>query len=123
MLLSSFHQVSQNWPCVYFNDTTKMLLVVYVDDLKLAGPREHMASSWEALGKGINLEEPKGNEPGVHTFLGCTHTRSPQVLFGKNITVMEYSVEGAMKRALQKYSESFQHITGKEPIFKKVVSP
>ena len=31
---AGFFNVSTNWPGVYFNDTTKMLLVVYVDDMK-----------------------------------------------------------------------------------------
>ena len=53
-----------------------MLLVVYVDDMKLAGPQEHMTSTWKALSAGIVLEKPKGDtDPSVHTFLGCVHRR------------------------------------------------
>ena len=71
---AGFSLISENWPCVYFNKDTSMLLIVYVDDMKLSGPRSAMAKTWENLGENIKLEEPKGNEPGVHTFLGCTHT-------------------------------------------------
>ena len=38
-----------------------MLLIVYVDDMKLAGPAQHMKATWEALGKNIKLEVPKGD--------------------------------------------------------------
>ena len=49
------------------------MLIVYVDDMKLSGPLANMPAAWEALGKNIRLDEPRGNEEGVHTFLGCTH--------------------------------------------------
>ena len=35
-----FKPIGEEWPSVYFHDELKLLLVIYVDDLKLAGPSE-----------------------------------------------------------------------------------
>ena len=59
---AGFEPLGESWPCAYFHPTTKMLLIVYVDDMKLAGPAEHMAETWKPLGKNIKLEIPKGDE-------------------------------------------------------------
>ena len=49
-----------------------MLLIVYVDDMKLSGPADQMEKTWKALGDNITLEIPKGNQEGEHThFLGA----------------------------------------------------
>ena len=58
---AGFEPLGESWPCAYFHPITKMLLIVYVDDMKLAGPAEHMADTWKALGKNIKLEVPKGD--------------------------------------------------------------
>ncbi len=84
-----------------------MFLIVYVDDMKLAGPAEHMALMWEKLGKGIQLEKPKGDGidkvTGVHThtFLGCEHTTYDKVVAGKTVRCMKWDVCCAMKTRLQ----------------------
>ena len=48
---------------------------MYVDDMKLAGPIQFMEQAWAALGEGINLECPKGNDEKEGqkkmTSLGC----------------------------------------------------
>ena len=40
-----------NWPSVYRDNKRKLLLIVYVDDMKLAGPKHEMDAAWERLGK------------------------------------------------------------------------
>ena len=37
------------WPSVYFHPDLKLLLVVYVDDLKMAGPKDNRKKGWELL--------------------------------------------------------------------------
>ena len=59
----------QNWPCVYWNDERKLLLVLYVDDMKLSGPKGQMEEAWKDLGRCINLEKPRGDKEGTHTCL------------------------------------------------------
>lgn len=36
-----FKPIGEEWPSMYFHDELKLLLVIYVDDLKLAGPSEN----------------------------------------------------------------------------------
>ena len=52
------------------------MLIVYVDDMKMSGPKETMATHWANLGKGINLAIPPGDDEFRATFLGCDHSRS-----------------------------------------------
>ena len=61
-LKAGFRPISDNWPCAYWNDETQQFLIVYVDDMQLAGPEHLMEQAWAALGEGIGLEEPKGND-------------------------------------------------------------
>lgn len=51
------------------------LLHNYVGDMKLAGPSYLMTDTWNLLGRGVTVEEPKGNKEKVMTFLGCGQRR------------------------------------------------
>ena len=42
-----FKPIGEEWPSMYFHDEPKLLLVIYVDDLKLAGPPK----IWPKVGK------------------------------------------------------------------------
>ena len=44
-----FVPIGPNWPSMYFYGKLKLLLVVYVDDLKLAGPSGNLPKGWEML--------------------------------------------------------------------------
>ncbi len=74
---AGFRFFSDNWPCCYWHDETCTMLIVYVDDMKLAGPSHLMKQAWDALGEGIQLECPRGNDEKEGqkkmTFLGCEH--------------------------------------------------
>ena len=50
----------------------RLLLIVYVDDMKISGPKENIPAAWDRLGKRLGLEVPKGDKPDEFTFLGCT---------------------------------------------------
>ena len=86
-----FKPISQEksvWPSCYYHEKLRLMLVVYVDDFKLAGPKENMAQGWallrgetaQAVGaKARSKDGPKGlgiepeatiSETGT-TFLGC----------------------------------------------------
>ena len=51
----------REWRSCYFHDELKLFLVVYVDDFKLAGPREHLQKGWDLL------QEPSELVPGEST--------------------------------------------------------
>ena len=133
---AGFEPLGESWPCAYFHPVTKMLLIVYVDDMKLAGPTEHMAATWKALGKNIKLEVPKGDttakaekkngqdkdaskDDGADevlskmTFLGCTLKRFERRVGKKTLQCIEYDVEDSLKKALDKYEEVVESLTGK----------
>ena len=81
-----------------------MLLIVYVDDMKLAGPKKHIVETWKQLGQHVKLEEPKGNANGIHTFLGCTHRKiSVKLPNGCMASAMEYDVEDFVGSCVEKY--------------------
>ena len=48
-----------DWPSVFFHKELRLMLVIYVDDFKLAGPTESMSRGWELLGARIKLEDWK----------------------------------------------------------------
>ena len=83
---------------------------MYVDDMKLSGPKEHMDACWAALGSGIKLEKPKGDtKEDEHTFLGCIHRRVDRYVsdsgkpfqqgeHARVLRCMEYDMTAAMRR-------------------------
>ena len=74
-LKAGFVPISDNWPCAYWNNETQQFLIVYVDDMKLAGPKHLVEQAWAKLGEGSSLETPKGNEKGTGNetliLVGC----------------------------------------------------
>ncbi len=66
-----FKPIGPEWPPACFNEAKRLLLVVYVDDFKLSGPKKHLASGWADLRKGLEIEE----ESPLGLCLGCAHAR------------------------------------------------
>ncbi len=44
-----FAAVGAEWPSVYFHKELKLLLIIYVDHFKLAGPEENLVKGWALL--------------------------------------------------------------------------
>ena len=77
---AGFESLGEEWPGVFWDPKNFLLLVVYVDDMKLSGPRDRLADGWERLNQHLNLEVPKSDEdPNECTFLGCTTAFSETV--------------------------------------------
>ena len=53
----------------YWHPELKLLLMVYVDDLKMAGPSANFARGWSLIRQNIKTDEPHA----VTTCLGCEH--------------------------------------------------
>ena len=68
----------EGWPSVFFHDRLKLLLVVYVDDFKMSGPKESMKRAWELIGSRIDMDKPGT----VGRYLGCDHVYSTGVKLG-----------------------------------------
>ena len=62
-----FKPLSHDWKSVFWHDALKLLLVVYVDDFKLAGPSDNMAKGWKLISEKIKMEPYQS----VGRYLGC----------------------------------------------------
>ncbi len=61
-----------SWKSVFYHDALRLLLVVYVDDFKLSGPKENLAEGWRLIREdgGIKMDPATG----VGRYLGCDHS-------------------------------------------------
>ena len=57
------------WQSIFFNLELNCMLVVYVDDFKLAGPTENMDKAWASIKRAVNIGDP---EP-YDRYFGCQH--------------------------------------------------
>ena len=66
-----FVAVGPEWPSTYYHKEMELLLVVYVDDLKMAGPESSMKKGWSMLRSKLDLEP----ETDLGLYLGCQLVR------------------------------------------------
>ena len=66
-----FEPVCESWSSCCFHKSLILLLVVYVDDFKLAGPKQNLKEGWSLIRKGLQMEEPTP----IGAFLGCNHIK------------------------------------------------
>ena len=59
-----------NWECLFVHREKGSFLSVYVDDIKLAGKKQHLDPMWKLLNKEVDLGEPTSFLD--HVYLGCT---------------------------------------------------
>ena len=111
-----FKPIGEEWPSMYFHDELKLLLVIYVNDLKLAGPSENLAKGWEMLRNFLRIEP----ETDLGLYLGCVLTQGEAQLHnGKKVKTITYNMEGLLKLSVEKYLD----IVGKDTKLKKVSTP
>jgi hypothetical protein len=92
-----------HWPSCFWHPELKLLLVVYVDDLKLSGPADSLAKGWSLIRSGIRTEEPTK----LVFYLGCLHEQSERTLpgSGERVRVIEYNVEDFLRSCVDRYRE------------------
>ena len=111
-----FKPIGEEWPSMYFHDELKLLLVIYVDDLKLAGPSENLAKGWEMLRAVLRIE----SETDLGLYLGCILSQGETQLHnGKKVKTITYNMEGLLKLSVETYLD----IIGKDTKLKKVSTP
>ena len=86
------------------------MLIVYVDDMKMSGPRIHLQQHWDNLGKGINLAIPPGDNELRATFLGCDHNRSAKEVKGKLLQCLEWNACAGIRRGIAKYVAAVESV-------------
>ena len=111
-----FVPVGEEWPSMYFHKKLQLLLVIYVDDLKLAGPEENLTKGWEMLRSKLNIEP----ETDLGLYLGCILSKGSSKLHdGTPVSTMTYDMEGLLKLSVEKYLD----IVGKDTKLKHVSTP
>ena len=111
-----FVPVGEEWPSMYFHKKLQLLLVIYVDDLKLAGPEENLTKGWEMLRSKLNIEP----ETDLGLYLGCILSKGSSKLHdGTPVSIMTYDMEGLLKLSVERYLD----IVGKDTKLKHVSTP
>ena len=57
------------WRSCYVHRELQLLLVVYVDDFKMAGPASNLAEGWRIVRRHVKTETPTA----LDKYLGCQH--------------------------------------------------
>ena len=104
VMAAGFAPVGAAWPSCYFHSKLKLLLVIYVDDFKLAGPKENSSQGWKLLRADLNIEPHKTVGVDETLYLGCTlRLGSIRLPDGKVATSLSYDMGSFLKKAVQKY--------------------
>ena len=92
------------WESCYIHPKWMMILSVYVDDFKMAGPAENMAAGWKLIRKGIKMEDPTP----FGLYLGCYHETFECDMRGApdgKARGVVYNCEALLKKCVDRYLE------------------
>ncbi|CAE7213840.1 unnamed protein product, partial [Symbiodinium sp. CCMP2592] len=106
-----------DWKSVFRHPKLNLMLVVYVDDFKLSGPKANLATGWELMASKIKLEPPSS----IKRYLGCEHEPKkafPELTFGdrdttvaqgsvgpREIRMIKYDMRSFMEQCVSRYVE------------------
>ena len=89
-----------DWPSCFDYPDLDVLLVIYVDDIKVAGPKDKLPEVWKLLRQGLRI----GPEGLAGHFLGCTHEKGEFTLAnGAHVTSMTYNMESFLRSSMDVY--------------------
>ena len=91
-----------NWERSFVNREKGLFLSVYVDDIKMAGKKQHINPMWKILMKDVDLGEPTSFL--AHVYLGCTQ-RECQIskdIVDKYKSMFESWISAGTKEKLRK---------------------
>jgi len=91
------------WPSCFYHKELDLLLSVYVDDFKLAGPVDNIQKGWALISQHVELDPPQQ----LNLYLGCIHRQRTVTNKGKTYTVMEYNMEDFMRSCVKLYRELY----------------
>ena len=75
----------------------RLLLTVYVDDFKMAGPTNNFEKGWRLVGQRLRMDPPTN----MGQYLGCMHRPFEITVNGKLIRGMEYDMEEYLRTAVR----------------------
>lgn len=98
-------------PSCFWHEDLKLLVTIYVDDIRMSGP------SGAPMRKGRELIKIKltvGDVSFANFHLGCIHNKSNMGVPGlESVLVMEYSMECYLKQFADDHEELATELTGK----------
>ena len=94
-----FEPYGPEWPSLYFHHELLLMLSIYVDDFKLAGPKGNLCKGWEMLTKVIDMDTP--GPAGL--YLGCEQSRTQVTTDEGPITCMTYNVQSFLEQCVERY--------------------
>ncbi|MCP4364474.1 MAG: hypothetical protein GY800_04175, partial [Planctomycetes bacterium] len=101
-----FKPIGPEWPSVYWNETKRLLLTVYVDDFKMSGPKQNLKDGWVSLRKGLQID-PEGP---LAMYLGCAHEKGTIVLpDGLDAACVTYNMEDFLGQCVERYMTAVKH--------------
>ena len=105
-----FHPIPQ-WNSCYHHKEWGLFLIVYVDDFKLSGNKDHIEDGWNAIRKLLDIEPPKD----AHLFLGCIHEKKTVTLSsGENVNCILWDMEDYLASSVQAYCDLVRKHFGEE---------
>ena len=94
-----------DWPSVYWYPKLKLLLMVYVDDFKMAGPAGNLEAGRKTITGGIKLV----GIGLVPTYLGCDDATFEGTVDGKPVR----GINDDMKPVMESCVDAYRKIVGK----------
>ena len=90
------------WPSLFFHAPLNVLLLVYVDDFKMAGKPAALKKIWAELRKELVLEDPHP----LDRCLGCHHIETTETLpNGAVVRAMRYDMGDFIESCVARYLE------------------
>ena len=95
-----FKPIGEEWQSRYFHPVLRLSLAVYVDDFKMAGPKDKLAKGWSLLRKGLDTEPPVP----IGVYLGCSHGEGTMNIGDIIARTMTYNM-GFLSSCVDRYLE------------------
>ncbi len=107
--MTGWKKLGPEWPSMFWHPELRLLLSIYVDDFKIAGPKENLAKGWALLRQGIDMEDPA--TPTL--YLRCEQsTHEITMPSGAKVKTMVYDMENFLGTCVVRY----QQCTGSKEI-------
>ena len=82
------------WKSVFYHPELKLLLVVYVDDFKMAGPSSNLKKGWELIGSVLDMDTAEA----LGRYFGCEHFEELDVRLPKDAHPFAHVFDGGPRK-------------------------
>ena len=95
-----FRDMGPDWKSVFFHDELHLMLSIYVDDFKSAGPTENLSKGWDLLRTHLEI----GPESAIGMYLGCNILKHDiRLSDGIVAQAVVYDMEFFLEQCLARY--------------------